>query len=89
MPLGLSGCCQERETLFRDVFSFLMTVTGEGAVGRHSDQGKSEVQWKFRPLLQLPVDCLVVLRFWGFFSPAQIHFAEFEGDGQEMIYSVV
>lgn len=89
MPLGLSGCCQERETLFRDVFSFLMTVTGEGAVGRHSDQGKSEVQWKFRPLLQLPVDCLVVLRFLGIFFPAQIHFAEFEGDGQEMIYSVV
>lgn len=89
MPLGLSGCCQERETLFRDVFSFLMTVTGEGAVGRHSDQGKSEVQWKFRPLLQLPVDCLVVLRFLGIFFPAQIHFAEFEEDGQEMIYSVV
>lgn len=34
MPLGLSGCCQDRETLFRDVFSFLMTVTGDGAGGR-------------------------------------------------------
>lgn len=31
MPLGLSGCCQDRETLFREVFSFLITVTGEGA----------------------------------------------------------
>lgn len=35
MPLGLSGCCQDKKTLFRDVFSFLMTVTGEGAGGRH------------------------------------------------------
>lgn len=31
MPLGLSGSCQDRETLFRDVFSFLITATGEGA----------------------------------------------------------
>ncbi|TNN79375.1 hypothetical protein EYF80_010399 [Liparis tanakae] len=31
MPLGLSGCCQDRATLFRDVFSFRITVTGEGA----------------------------------------------------------
>lgn len=52
-----------------------MTVTGEGAVGRHGDQGQSEVQWKFSPLLQLPVDCLVVLRFGEFFfsSPNYIY----------------
>lgn len=31
MPLGLSGSCQDSETLFRDVFSFLITATGEGA----------------------------------------------------------
>lgn len=31
IPLGLSGSCQDRETLFRDVFSFLITVTGDGA----------------------------------------------------------
>lgn len=31
MPLGLSGSSQDREMLLRDVRSFLITVTGEGA----------------------------------------------------------
>lgn len=63
MPLGLSGCCQDKETLFRDVFSFLMTVTGEGAGGRHR--------------LKKWVRCFMV-RFressvsWGFTFPAII-----------------
>lgn len=31
IPLGCSGSCQERDTLFLDVLSFLMTVMGDGA----------------------------------------------------------
>lgn len=47
MPLGLSGCCQDRETLFRDVFSFLMTVTGEGAGGRHRQAQRAKKRVRF------------------------------------------
>lgn len=62
MPLGLSGCCQDRETLFRDVFSFLMTVTGEGAGGRQIEKAGEalygEVQGRFSQLrFYAPGDC--------------------------------
>lgn len=32
IPFGCSGSCQDRDTLFLDVLSFLMTVMGDGAV---------------------------------------------------------
>lgn len=31
IPLGCSGSCQDRETLFLDVRSFLIIVMGDGA----------------------------------------------------------
>lgn len=48
MPLGLSGSCQDRDTLFLDVFSFLIIVTGEGAADEENTE-RQKVQWKFSP----------------------------------------
>lgn len=51
MPLGLSGSCQDRKTLFRDVFSFRIDVTGEGAGKETHSKGRREkfpLKGKFR-----------------------------------------
>lgn len=91
MPLGLSGCCQERDTLFRDVFSFLMTVTGEGAVGRHSEGGSVEVQAPSVTSCWLSWGCMSLHyppphpRLNSLCCPK----SESEGDEQEIIYSAV
>ena len=44
--MGLSGSSQDSEMLFRDVLSFRITVTGEGARKRHErekERGRQKV----------------------------------------------
>lgn len=47
IPLGCSGSCQERDTLFLDVLSFLMTVMGDGAAEGAGGRGEGEKQTEF------------------------------------------
>ena len=47
IPFGCSGSCQDRDTLFLDVLSFLMTVMGDGAVKGMEGGGKREKQTEF------------------------------------------
>lgn len=47
IPLGCSGSCQERDTLFLDVLSFLMTVMGDGAAEGVGGGGEGEKQTEF------------------------------------------
>ena len=42
--MGLSGSSHEREMLFRDVLSFRITVTGEGATGREEEEEEGETE---------------------------------------------
>lgn len=37
IPLGCSGSCQDREMLFLDVRSFLIVMTGDGAVEKQQE----------------------------------------------------
>lgn len=39
IPLGCSGSCQDKEMLFLDVRSFLIVMTGDGAVEKEQREG--------------------------------------------------
>lgn len=47
IPLGCSGSCQERDTLFLDVLSFLMTVMGDGAAEGVGGRAGREARWVY------------------------------------------